>query len=175
MIQIIQNRPYITIHSTAFMVKGVINEKDLIKVKENQAVDIFVYALDKTITGKVKSIANEPGISDNGMERMISGASNLSVYVVGISIDSQEKIVNGFHVQASVKLSGEIKISKSSILEEGGKKYLFKVQDKKFIKQEIKYEEIKDSNDVFVNTGLKENDTIVITPTPDMKEGNVIE
>ncbi|SHI48751.1 Biotin-lipoyl like [Clostridium amylolyticum] len=171
-----QNKPFITIKSTALIVKSVINEKDLIKVKENQAADIFVYALDKTITGKVKSVASEPGsISDEDMQGMITGGSNLSVYGMRFSLDSQEGIVNGFHVQVSVKLSGEVKISKGSILEEDGKKYVFKVQDKKLIKQEIKYEEIKGSNDVSVNTGLKENDTIIITPTPDMKEGNVIE
>jgi len=51
---------------------------------------------------------------------------------------------------------------------------VFKAVDNKLTKQEITYTE-SDSNEVAVNSGLKDNDVVVTNPREDMKEGNPVE
>lgn len=168
-------KPFIIIESTSFYIKGNINEKDQPKLKENQSADILVLSTNKTLTGKVKSIANRPLATELSAESTVGGSSNnISYYEVNISFDSKENITDGFHVQATINLTDDvIKIPKSSIFEEVGKKYVFKVVDKKLIKQEITYEE-SNSSDVVARSGLKENDSIA-SNAKDMKEGMSVE
>ncbi|MBW9150260.1 efflux RND transporter periplasmic adaptor subunit [Clostridium sp. CM028] len=169
-------KPYIVIESTTVYVKGNINEKDQTKVKENQKVDILIFAINKTITGKVKSVGNSPAAPDvaAGAQGATGGASAVSYYDANVSLDSQADVINGFHVQATVKLKEEeMKIPKSAILEEGGKQYVFKVVDKKLKKQAIAYKKAT-TPEVVVLSGLKESDSIAKT-TKDMKEGISVE
>jgi len=169
-------KPYIVIETTTFYVKGSINEKDQTKLAENQQVDILIFAINKTVTGKVKSVGNSPGVADVAVGAQVATGtgSTVSYYDANISLDSQENIVNGFHVQATVKLKGEeMKIPKSSIIEEAGKSYVFKVVNKKLIKKEITYEK-GTTPQVIVLSGLNENDSIAVT-TKDMKEGISVE
>ncbi|MBU3092015.1 efflux RND transporter periplasmic adaptor subunit [Clostridium sp. CF011] len=169
-------KPYIVIESTTVYVKGNINEKDQTKVKENQKVDILIFAINKTITGKVKSVGNSPAAPDAaaGAQGATGGASAISYYDANVSLDSQTDVINGFHVQATVKLKEEdMKIPKSAILEEAGKQYVFKVVDKKLKKQAITYKKGVES-EVVVLSGLNENDRIAKT-TKEMKEGISVE
>ncbi|MBW9152414.1 efflux RND transporter periplasmic adaptor subunit [Clostridium estertheticum] len=170
-------KPYIIIESTTVYVKGNINEKDQTKIKENQKVDILIFATNKTITGKIKSVGNSPAAPDVvvGAQGSAGGASAVSYYDANIALDSQENVVNGFHVQATVKLEGEgeMRIPKSAILEEDGKQYVFKVVDKKLKKQIITYTKAT-TPEVVVLSGLNENDSIAKT-TKDMKEGISVE
>ncbi|MBU3179724.1 efflux RND transporter periplasmic adaptor subunit [Clostridium psychrophilum] len=170
-------KPYIVIESTTVYVKGSINEKDQTKIKENQKVDILIFAINKTVTGKVKSIGNSPTIPDvvAGAQGAKGGASAISYYDANVSLDSQKDVVNGFHVQATVKLEGEeeMKIPKSAVLEEAGKQYVFKVVDKKLKKQAITCKK-STTTQVVVLSGLAENDNISLT-TKDMKEGISVE
>lgn len=165
---------YIVIEAASFYIKGSCNEKDQIKLKENQAADIFVFSINKTLTGKVKSIGNRPAAAELSAQTAAGGSSSISNYDVSISLDSQEGLINGFHVQATIKLTeAAMKIPKTSILDEAGKKFVFKAVDKKLTKQEITYEE-STSPEVVVLTGLKENDSITVN-TKDMKEGMAVE
>ncbi|MPQ29946.1 efflux RND transporter periplasmic adaptor subunit [Clostridium estertheticum] len=170
-------KPYIVIESTTVYVKGNINEKDQTKIKENQKVDILIFAINKTITGKIKSVGNSPATPDvmAGAQGSTGGASAVSYYDANIALDSQENVVNGFHVQATVKLEGEgeMRIPKSAILEEDGKQYVFKVVDKKLKKQIITYKKAT-TPEVVVLSGLNENDSIAKS-TKDMKEGISVE
>ncbi len=169
-------KPYIVIESTAVYVKGSINEKDQTKIKENQKVDILIFAKNKTVTGKVKSVGNSPAAPDvaAGAQGATGGASAVSYYDANVSLDSQKDVINGFHVQATVKLKDEeMKIPKSAILEEAGKQYVFKVVDKKLKKQAITYKKAT-TPEVVVLSGLNENDRIAKT-TKDMKEGISVE
>ncbi len=171
-----KTKPYIVIATTKFYVKGSINEKDQTKLKENQQVDILIFAINKMVTGKVKSVGDSPTDPDVavGTQAATSTASTISYYDANISLDSQENIVNGFHVQATVKLKEEeMKIPKSSILEEAGKHYVFKSVNKKLIKQEITYKNSKTPQAIVIS-GLNENDSIAVT-TKDMKEGISVE
>ncbi|MEK6264438.1 MAG: efflux RND transporter periplasmic adaptor subunit [Clostridium sp.] len=168
-------KPYIVIESTTFYVKGSINEKDQTKVKKDQQVDILIFATNKTLTGKVKSVGNSPTADVAAMAQgSTGGGAAISYYDANVSLDSQNNVINGFHVQATVKLKQEeIKIPKTSILEEAGKQYVFKVVDKKLTKLAITYKKSTDA-EVIVLTGLKENDQIAKT-TKDMKEGITVE
>jgi len=167
------SKAYIVIETTSFYIKGSVNEKDQTKLKKDQLADILVFATNKTLTGKLISVGNRPVEAQLGA---IGGNNNLSYYDANISLDSQEDIINGFHVQATLQIEqGNIKIPKSSILEEAGKHYVFKAVDKKLSKTEITYEKSKTSdNEVIVRTGLKENDSIA-TNTKGMKEGLSVE
>ncbi|WP_180376981.1 efflux RND transporter periplasmic adaptor subunit [Clostridium sp. USBA 49] len=170
-----QTKPFIVIESNTFYIKGIVNEKDQPKIKENQSADILIFSTNKTLTGKVKSIGNRPTIAEASTQASVGGSSNnISYYEVAISLDSQENIINGFHVQATVYLTeGGIKIPRSAIIENAGKKYVFKVVEKKLVMQEITYDE-SNSNDVIVRSGLKENDSIAAS-AKDVKEGMSVE
>lgn len=173
--------PYIVIESSTLYVKGSITEKDQPKLKVNQNSDILVFALNKTLTGKVTTVENRPSTAQvasqaaaSTSQTATSGGSNISNYDVDISLNSQENIINGFHVQATVQVEQkDITIPKSSILQEAGKNYVFKVANKKLTKQEITYK-ASTSSKVILLTGLKENDSISIS-TKDMKEGISVE
>ena len=171
-----KTKPYVVIEATTFYVKGSINEKDQMKLAKNQNVDILIFATNKTVTGKVKSVGNSPAAAEASASTQVatSTASTISYYDANISLDSQENIVNGFHVQATVKLKEEeMKIPKSSILEENGKDYVFKVVNKKLVKQAITYKDGV-APQAIVISGLNENDSIAKT-TKDMKEGISVE
>ena len=171
-----KTKPYVVIEATTFYVKGSINEKDQMKLAKNQNVDILIFATNKTVTGKVKSVGNSPAAAEASAATQVatSTASTISYYDANISLDSQENIVNGFHVQATVKLKEEeMKIPKSSILEENGKDYVFKVVNKKLVKQAITYKDGV-APQAIVISGLNENDSIAKT-TKDMKEGISVE
>ena len=174
-----KTKPYIVIESTTYYVKGSISEKDQPKIKENQQVDILIFATNKTITGKIKSVGNSPAVADvaigaAGTQTAAGAGSAISYYDSNISLDSQENVVNGFHVQAIVKLKGsEMKIPKSSILEETGKQYVFKVVNKKLTKTAITYEN-STASQVIVLSGLNEKDRITVN-TKDIKEGTSVE
>jgi HlyD family secretion protein len=165
------SKPYIVIETKSFYIKGSVNEKDQIKLKKDQLADILVFATNKTITGKLISVGDRPAVAEINAA---GGNGNISFYDANISLDSQENIISGFHVQATLQIEeGNIKIPKTSILEEASKSYVFKAVDKKLIKQEIKYEK-SDTDDVVVLSGLKESDSITIN-TKDMKEGLSVE
>jgi HlyD family secretion protein len=167
--------PYIVIESTTFYVKGNINEKDQIKLKKDQAAEILILSTNKIASGKVTSVDDRPINSDMTSKTISTSESNISYYGVNLSFDSQENLTNGFHVQATLNLSDNIiKIPKKSVLDQDGKKYIFKAINKKLVKQEVTITEIS-STDVIANTGLKIGDTIVTNPTLDTKEGNPVE
>lgn len=166
-------KPYIIIETTTFYVKGSINEKDQTKVKPDQEVDILIFSTNKKLTGRVKSVGNSPDTAVVA-QSTTGGGSAISYYDANIALDSQQDVVEGFHVQATVKLKEEeMKIPKSSILEEAGKQYVFKVVNKKLTKQAITSIKSTES-EVSVLSGLTDNDSIAIT-AKDMKEGISVE
>lgn len=169
------SKPYIVIETTSFYIKGSISEKDQPKLKENQSADILVFASNTNLTGKVKTIGDRPANVDLSAQSSANGSSsNISYYNVVISLDTQENITNGFHVQATVYLSeNSIKIPKSSIFQDNGKYFVYKVTNNVLIKQEIAYEDSA-STDVVVTSGLKENDRIAKSLNG-IKEGTSVE
>jgi HlyD family secretion protein len=157
--------PYLLIESTEYYVNGTISEKDLPKLAVGQHSEILVHSTNATITGKIEYIGDRPVVSDLS-SNMANGNNNVSNYLVKIKLDSQENLINGYHVQANVKLSeSEMKIPRNAILEgEKGTSYVYKVVGKEYIKQDITYSE-EDSEEASVISGLKENDIIVFNPS----------
>lgn len=168
--------PYMTIETSAFYVKGSINEKQQPKLKVDKPAEILILSTNKVVNGKITSIGNRPTAPQVTAQSITGGGdSNISNYTVTIAFDSQEGLTNGFHIQATVKLDEEpVKIPKTAILKENDKSYVFKAVDNKLTKQEITYTE-SDSNEVAINSGLKDNDVVVTNPREDMKEGNPVE
>ncbi|SHH98815.1 HlyD family secretion protein [Clostridium collagenovorans DSM 3089] len=167
--------PYMIIEDSKFYVKGVVNEKELLKLKLDQAVDVNVLSNNAKLKGKVTFIDNRPTESMDAAAAMKAGGSEISSYEVKISLDSQENIINGFHVQAIAKLSNEeIKIPKKAIIEENDKKYVFKSINNKLSKVEVEGENV--ANDEFkVTKGVDEEDKVVTNPSENMKEGDSCE
>lgn len=170
------NTPYITIENTNFYIKGTVSEKEQSKLKVGQLTENTILSTNNIVKGKITSIGNKP-ISET---MKISNAAStvtpdISYYEVKINLDNQENLTNGFHVQSIVKLTDEsVKIPKSSILQDGETYYVYKIINKRLAKQVITYSE-GNSEEVIVNTGLKEREEIVKNPTLDMKEGISIE
>lgn len=169
-------KPYITIENNNFYVKGTTSEKDLTKLKKNQLVDITILPTNKNVKGKLDSIGNRPVVEamavGNGANM---GNSDVSHYDVRINLDSQENLINGFHVQAVIKLSEKsVEIPKSAVLQDGKTSYVYKVENKKLSKRVITCSAVG-SDKMAVSGGLKESEEIIKNPTSDMKEGISIE
>ncbi|GAA0116113.1 efflux RND transporter periplasmic adaptor subunit [Clostridium senegalense] len=170
--------PYMTIETTDLYVKGNISEKELPKLKEKQTANILVLPTNQSLKGKVSSVGNRPlssqAVSLNGAGAA-GGSSDISHYGVNISLDSQTGLTNGFHVQATINLTDPtIKIPKTAVLGQKDNYYVFKSVNNKTVKQKIKYSKESEGN-VIVTEGLKENDVIIKKPSPEMKEGIVVE
>ncbi len=168
--------PYITIESVNFYIKGTVNEKDQPKLKENQLAEVIILPTNKKITGKVTTVGNRPVINNIAIANATAATAgaNISNYEVIITLDSQENLTNGFHVQATIKLDDKgVEIPKTSILKEGEESYVFKVVDKKLVKQVITYSE--DGEKARVTSGLSEGDEIAENPNDEMKEGISVE
>lgn len=162
---------YITIDSSVLIVKGYVSEKDHFKIQTEQEAKIVVLSTNTEVKGNIISIADKPTVmaSLNGTE------SAVSQYEIKLSLESQENLVNGYHVQGTV-LAKEytINIPKSSIVNIEGKDYVFKVVDNKLTKQEVA---IKDNDDetVTIESSLVEEDQILVNPTDTTEEGTLVE
>ena len=131
--------PYISIESTEHYVNGMVSERDLSKLEIGQQSEVLVHSTNETITGGIEFIGDRPMDSDLSTT-MVNGNSNVSNYVVKIKLNSQENLMNGYHVQANVKLSeSEVKIPRNAIVEEKDDSYVYKVKGKEYIKQNIIY------------------------------------
>lgn len=163
--------PYITIDSTNYVVSGAVSEKDHFKIQVDQESKIVVLSTNTEVKGKIISIGDKPRVSTplNGAE------STVSQYEVKLSLESQENLVNGYHVQGTV-LSKEytISIPKSSIVNIEGKDYVFKVVDNKLTKQEVAFKDNGDEK-VTIESGLVEEDKILVNPTETTEEGTLVE
>lgn len=163
---------FISISSNDLYIKGTVNEKYIGKLKKDQEADILVVANNSTIKGKVDEVSNKPISSMGGLIGQNTDSSNsLSNYEVTLLLDSQENILDGYHVQATIsEEKGELILSKDAIINENEEKYVYKVENGVLKKQKVEYEDLDDNN-VKVLNGLEKGDTVVTNPTKDTKEG----
>ncbi len=160
---------FITLQTNEFYMKGQASEQDLAKIQVDQTAKVLILSTNKNLTGRISFISERPSTDSSSEYQQQS--STLSYYDINIAFDSQEGLVNGFHVQASIKLDNSYsKIPASSILESEDKYYVFKDLEGILKKQSV---EIESRNEEFavVKSGLKENDIILTTPTEEMEEG----
>ncbi|RDY26774.1 efflux RND transporter periplasmic adaptor subunit [Romboutsia weinsteinii] len=163
---------FMTLQSTEFYMKGKASEQDLAKIKIDQSVDILVFSTNEKLTGHISFISDRP--SDQTDNTMGGSQGSLSYYDINVSFDSQENLVNGFHIQATVEVeNASPKIPASSILKDGETSYVFKSLDGILKKQVL---ELKEENEEYavIQSGLEQNDVIIKYPTEDMKEGDEV-
>lgn len=161
----------ITLQSNTFYMKGQTSEQDLPKLQIDDPVTVTILSTSKKVTGRISSISDRPTSSQvNNMAN-----PSLSYYDIDISFENQEDLVNGFHVQACIKITDNLcKIPSSSILkDENDKPYVFKSYDGILKKQKV---EIQSQNDEFtvVKGGLDKKDVIIRYPSNEMNEGDAI-
>ncbi|MGL5328431.1 MAG: efflux RND transporter periplasmic adaptor subunit [Peptostreptococcaceae bacterium] len=161
---------YMTIESTDYYMKGQVSEQDLPKIKKDLGVDIYIFATEGKLTGKIASISDRPSTELSG-EVNGGGTSSLSYYDVTIDFNSQKGLTNGFHIQASVEIdSKDFKVPTSALKEDESGTYVYRVVDNIIVRQDVK---IKDRSEetVVIKSGLAPNDTIIKNPTDEIKEG----
>lgn len=169
--------PYMKIASNDMCVRGTVNEKSVAKVNVDDEVDLLIIATEDKKTGKISEVSKDPVEAVSSDVSGVSGgsSSSLSSYNVTITIGNAEELINGYHVQATVKSAkSKLTIPKSAIISKGNKDYVFVVKDNKLEKVKISFED-KNEDDAVVLSGLKDGDEIVTNPSDDTKAGMSVE
>lgn len=163
-----------TIKSQHFYVQALVTEVDYFKLKENQLVDINIYANDKSMKAKITDISDIPVAQDENLN-ITTLKPNVSYYEFDIVLESQEDIVEGLHVQATIKLDDEsILIPKKSILRSNNETYVFAVKNN--VVKKVKVEIGKEHNDdIVIIKGLSGGDSIIANPNTSIKEDELID
>ena len=162
---------FISISSNDLYIKGSVNEKYVEKLKKEQEAEVLVIANNSTIKAKVDEISKKPSASSAIGASMDTSANSLSNYDVTLLLDSQENILDGYHVQATIfEEEKELKIPKEAIIEENGETFVYKVEDGSLKKQNVEYED-SENDDVKILSGLEEGEEVVTNPSDDTKEG----
>lgn len=170
-----ENQELLKLRSDDFYIKSQVSERDLDNVKEDQPVDVLVLANDKKVKGTIGDISYEPESQVASLGEEVSGASSVSTYPVTIELKSQDDVVNGYHVQAKLKLGNkELKIPKTAVKKDGDSQYVYLIEDNKLKKQTIKTKGTKGEN-IVVISGLKEKDEIVEVIGDNIEEGQEVE
>lgn len=169
-----QTSSFMTLISSTFYMQGQVSEQDLVKLQMDDPVDVLVFSNNKNLSGRISFISDRPTTNTNEMN--MGNQGNMSYYDVNVSFENQEGLVNGFHVQGSVKVNNSlVKIPTTAILEnkEDGTAYVFKDLDGILKKQIV---EIHDKNEEFsvISSGLEPNDIVIRYISPEMKEGDPV-
>ena len=168
--------PYMKIASNDMCVRGTVNEKSVAKVNVDDEADLLIIATEDKKTGKISEVSKDPieAVSSDGAGAGAS-SSSLSSYNVTITIGNAEQLINGYHVQATVKSkTSKLVITKTAIITKGNKNYVFIVKDNKLKKVKVSFED-KNEDDAVVLSGLKDGDEIVTNPSDDTKAGMSVE
>lgn len=163
---------FISITSNDLYIKGSVNEKYVEKLKKEQEAEVLVIANNSTIKAKVDEISKKPSVGSSAIgSSMDTSANSLSNYDVTLLLDSQENILDGYHVQATIfEEEEELKIPKEAIIEENGETFVYKVEDGVLKKQTVEYKD-SENDDVKILSGLEEGEEVVTNPSDDTKEG----
>ncbi|MDY4077397.1 MAG: efflux RND transporter periplasmic adaptor subunit [Clostridium sp.] len=162
---------FISITSNDLYIKGSVSEKYVEKLKKEQEAEVLVIANNSTIKAKVDEISKKPSTSSSIGSSIDASANSLSNYDVTLLLDSQENILDGYHVQATIfEEDKELKIPKEAIIEENGETFVYKVEDGALKKQNVEYEN-SENDDAKILSGLEEGDEVVTNPSKDTKEG----
>lgn len=162
---------FISISSNDLYIKGSVSEKYVERLKKEQEAEVLVIANNSTIKAKVDEISKKPSTSSSIGSSMDASSNSLSNYDVTLLLDSQENILDGYHVQATVfEEEKELKIPKEAIIEENGETFVYKVEDGALKKQNVEYED-SENDDAKILSGLEEGEEVVTNPTEDTKEG----
>ncbi|MBV4416288.1 efflux RND transporter periplasmic adaptor subunit [Clostridium tyrobutyricum] len=153
-----------------------VSEKDVLKLRKNQKVEISTYGTDKQFTGKIASIGTEPvqgtQLSNDTASAALTQSSSVSNYPVYINIANQNDIYSGFHVEATTVDESELpKIPKSAVFDHNGNKYVWRIKNNKLKRAPVDLDEY-DSSYMQVRSGLNFGDKIIKKASAGMKEGD---
>lgn len=163
--------PLLKLISENFYVSGTINEKDLDKVKVDQVADITVISNGYTTLGKVSFVDTTP---TNENPDPYAGATTMSSYPVKLSFNSLERIVNGYHVQATINMKeNQVMIPKESIHTEGEIQYVLVNDFGSVVRRVIQTGEETDEG-IAVTSGLEAEDEIIVSSQVEVNEGDLL-
>lgn len=163
--------PLLKLISENFYVSGTINEKDLEKVKVDQVADITVISNGYTTLGKVSFVDTTP---TNENSDPYEGTSTMSSYPVKLSFNSLERIVNGYHVQATINMEeNQVVIPKESIHTEGEIQYVLVNDFGSVVRRVIQTGEETDEG-IAVTSGLEAEDEIIVSSQVEVNEGDLL-
>ena len=170
-----QTSNIMTVETEEFYIKGQVSEQDLSKLSLEQDVDIVVISTKEKLRGKVSYIGERPSLSEGGD---MVGNQSMSYYDIKISINEGQdlsKVKNGFHVQTTIEITNKnIKLPKTSLKQEDGKTYVFKIIDEIIYKQEVKLGETTDEYAVIEEGVLEEDKVIKYADDENIKDGERI-
>lgn len=171
-----KNQPLVSVQTNKLYVKGKVSERDIQKIKLKDKVEVLILHNNKTLKGSISKIDLKPIGNDVPMPNMTQGGqANLSYYNVDMKLDSTEGILEGFHVQSTVNLGdSKIKIPKTSVINENGSDFTYKVVDGKTVKTKV-VKGKEEGNDVIISSGISYGDTIIKEVNSKMKEGEQVE
>ncbi|MHC5229286.1 efflux RND transporter periplasmic adaptor subunit [Enterococcus sp. LJL99] len=139
-------QPIAEIFSKDQLIEMKATEYDVNKLHIGQVLQVKNVSSAKKMSGEIIEIASFPEDT----------TSKVSSYK--IKIKCNEFIKNGNHLQLFLEMS-EFKIPLSSVMEDEGKLYVYKIDGKKAKKSEINGE--KSDNYFIVTSGLEEKDRII--------------
>jgi len=164
--------PVLTLISENFYVAGTVNEKDLEKVTIGQVADITVVSSNFTTVGKVSFVDTTPA---NTVSDPYTQGSSMSSYPVKLSFDSLERIVNGYHVQATINLEeNQVVVPKVAIRTDGDVTYVL-VNDFGTVTRRVIQTTEEAAEGIVVTSGLEAQDEIIVSSEADVQEGDLLD
>lgn len=128
--------PFIRIGNLdSMVVKGVLSEYDTLKVKKKQSVILKSDAVsDKEWLGEISHIAALPDKNTTGQ-----GSEQAVQYPITVQLKSNDILKPGFQLFMEIETESKkaLVVPIESVFEEKGKQYVYKLKDKKAVKQEV--------------------------------------
>lgn len=154
------SKEVMTIQTNSFYVKAQANERDSYKIAEGKSVEITTLATKAKYNGKITHIGDIP-VEGDDLSQGFGNDTGMTQYGVDVSLDNQENLKSGLHVQlVALYGSEDKKIPNEAILKEGNKSYVYKVSNNIASKIEVKVSQVKDGFNL-VSRGVVEGDQII--------------
>lgn len=156
--------------SPDYYVLASVNEKDYAQLTLGMEAETLIIATNQTVSGKVTFIDEDP--MSGGAD---SQGSASPTYLVKVSLEQQEALVNGYQVQVSLKAKEEaISVPKDYVVVEGNSYYTYVLEDGDFVKRSV--EVVGEGEEYYlIESGLNERDQILTTPSEVGNEGEPVE
>ncbi|SDM55937.1 efflux RND transporter periplasmic adaptor subunit [Bacillus sp. OK048] len=163
------------ISSQPFKVIGTMSEFDTVKIQQGQQVIIRPKVFkDREWNGTVESISQFPNEGGGGEEFGGGGGGNVTMYPFKVTItDDTTELRQGFHVSLEIKAGSSDKklaIPHPALIDEAGIKFVYILIDGKLERREVQTGVMNDAY-IEVTDGVKPEELVVITPTPEMHDG----
>lgn len=160
--------PNIVIYSDKLLVNAEVDEKSKDKLIVGKEVQVKIISNKKTIKGIIKSVSSQPNENANLID-----SNTLSKYKVEISIENQDNLSRGYHVQIVSEVeSKSIEIPSKAVFTDNNKSYVYKKVDNDFVKTEISCEESYKQGYVNVSSGITNKDKIILNVKEYIMDGN---